>query len=152
MTATPAPSTAVRLFPTDAAIRHVGQGLLARTLPRPEWTHEGHLAATMWLVVERPDIDLDTDLRGIISAYTESVGGVNDAAQGYHHTITCCFLNAVRDHARETAGQGLAERVNALLLSPRGQRDWPLRFYTRERLFSVEARLGFVAGNVVGAG
>ncbi len=145
------PALPPRLFESDDAVRHVGQGLLARTLPRPEWTHEGHLAATMWLVVERPDVDLDTDLRGIISAYNESVGGVNDAAQGYHHTITGCFLNAVRDHARETAGQGLAERVNTLLLSPRGQRDWPLRFYTRELLFSVEARLGFVAGDIVGA-
>ncbi|WP_374125644.1 hypothetical protein [Sphingomonas sp. 28-62-11] len=134
-----------RLFDTDAAVRHVGIGLLKRTLPRPEWTHEAHLAATTWLVVERPDIDLDADLRGIISRYNESVGGVNDATQGYHHTITCCFLTAVRDHVRESEGQGLAQCVNALLMSPRGARDWPLRFYSRERLFSVEARLGWVA-------
>lgn len=134
-----------RLFTTDAAVRYVGQGLLARTLQRPEWTHEAHLAATTWLAVERPDIDLDVGLRGIISSYNESVGGVNDATQGYHHTITCCFLAAVRAHVRETEGQGLAARVNALLLSPRGQRDWPLRYYSRERLFSVEARLGWVA-------
>ena len=134
-----------RLFETDAAVRHVGLGLLERTLPRPEWTHEAHLAATTWLVVERPDIDLDADLRGIISRYNESVGGVNDSTQGYHHTITCCFLAAVRDHVRETVGQGLAERVNALLLSPRGRRDWPLQLYSRERLFSVEARLGWLA-------
>ena len=134
-----------RLFETDAAVRHVGLGLLERTLPRAEWTHEAHLAATTWLVVERPEIDHDSDLRGIISAYNEAVGGVNDATQGYHHTITCCFLAAVRDHVRETEGQGLAERVNALLLSPRGRRDWPLRFYSHDRLFSVEARLGWVA-------
>lgn len=133
-----------RLFETDAAIRHIGFGLLNRTLPRAEWTHEAHLAATTWLVVERPDIDLDADMRGIISRYNESVGGVNDETQGYHHTITCCFLAAVRDHVRESEGQGLAERVNALVLSPRGRRDWPLRFYSRERLFSVEARLGYV--------
>ncbi|OQW76074.1 MAG: hypothetical protein BVN33_05300 [Proteobacteria bacterium ST_bin13] len=133
-----------RLFETDAAVRHVGLGLLERTLPRPEWTHEAHLAATTWLVAERPDIDLDADLRGIISRYNESAGGVNDETQGYHHSITCCFLAAVRDHVRETEGQGLAERVNALLLSPRGRRDWPLRFYARERLFSVEARLTLV--------
>jgi len=133
-----------RLFETDAAVRHVGLGLLERTLPRAEWTHEAHLAATTWLVVERPDLDLDADLRGIISRYNESVGGVNDETQGYHHTITCCFLAAVRDHVRETERQGLAERVNVLLLSPRGRRDWPLRFYVRERLFSVEARLTLV--------
>ena len=139
-----------RLFETDAAVRHVGLGLLERTLPRAEWTHEAHLAATSWLVVERPEIDLDSDLRGIISAYNEAVGGVNDATQGYHHTITCCFLAAVRDHVRETEGQGLAERVNALLLSERGRRDWPLRFYSHDRLFSVEARLGWVAPDLAG--
>lgn len=138
-----------RLFDTDAAVRHVGIGLLECTLPRPEWTHEGHLAATTWLVVERPDIDLDADLRGIISRYNESVGGVNDETQGYHHTITCCFLAAVRGHVRESEEQGLAERVNALLLSPRGARDWPLRFYSRERLFSVEARLGWVVPDLL---
>lgn len=43
-------------------------------------------------------------------------------------------------------GEGLElfERVNAILLSPQGGRDWPLRFYSRELLFSKEARLGWV--------
>ena len=35
----------VRLFSDDSTIRRVGEGLLARTLPRAEWTHEAHLAA-----------------------------------------------------------------------------------------------------------
>lgn len=34
--------------------------------------------------------------------------------------------------------------VNALLLTPEGRRDWPLRFCSKERLFSKEARLGWV--------
>jgi hypothetical protein len=29
-----------------------------------------------------------------------------------------------------------------------GGRDWPLRFYSRERLFSVEARRNFVAPDI----
>ncbi len=134
-----------RLFGCDADVRRIGNGLLARTLPRPEWTHEAHLAATLWLVVERADVDLDQELGGIISAYNESVGGVNDATQGYHHTITCCFLAGIRDHVAETEHLPLVDRVNALLLSARGRRDWPLRFYSRDTLFSPSARLGFVA-------
>ena len=133
-----------RLFPSADAIRRVGEGLLARTLPRPEWTHEAHLAATTWLVVERPDIDLDADLAGIIRGYNESVGGRNTDSEGYHETITRVFLVAVRDHAGETDGLELCARVNALLASERGRRDWPLRFYSPERLFSVAARLSFV--------
>lgn len=133
-----------RLFESAAAIRRVGEGLLACDLPRPEWTHEAHLAATLWLVVERPDIDLDAELPAIIRRYNESVGGRNTDSEGYHHTITLTYLAAIRDHAAETAGAELSVRVNALLMSERGKRDWPLRFYSPERLFSVDARLGFV--------
>ena len=132
-----------RLFETADAIRRVGEGLLACTLPRAEWTHEAHLAATLWLVTERPDIDLDTELPGIIRRFNASVGGRNTDSEGYHHTITLTYLAAVRAHAAETAGD-LCDRANALLLSERGRRDWPLRFYSPERLFSREARLGFV--------
>jgi hypothetical protein len=35
-----------------------------------------------------------------------------------------------------------------LLLSPMGRRDWPLRFYSRVRLFSVEARRAFVEPDI----
>ncbi|HYZ48530.1 MAG TPA: hypothetical protein VE567_06510 [Sphingomonas sp.] len=135
---------APRLFPCADGVRRVGERLLACTLPRPEWTHEAHLAATLYLVVERPDLDLDAELPGIIRRYNESVGGRNTATEGYHETITRVFLAAVRDHAADTEGAELCARVNALLASPRGRRDWPLRFYSPERLFSVEARLSFV--------
>lgn len=134
-----------RLFADDAAVRRVGHGLLDRSLPRPDWTHEAHLAAALWLVVERPEIDLDRELPGIIRRYNVAVGGVNDDRHGYHDTITRCALAGVRAHARATAGMALAARVNALLLSEAGRRDWPLRFYSRDRLFSVAARRSFVA-------
>ena len=51
-----------RLFISDAEIEHLGEGLLACTLPREEWTHEAHLAATTYLLLRRPDIDLDNEL------------------------------------------------------------------------------------------
>jgi hypothetical protein len=134
-----------RLFTSDAEIDHIGEGLLARTLPRPEWTHEAHLAATTWLLTRRPDIAIDAELPGIIRRYNESVGGVNDDTQGYHETITRVFLHGVRLFLSEAdLGEPLHELVNELLLSPMGRREWPLRFYSAERLFSVEARRRFV--------
>ena len=135
-----------RLFESDAAIIRIGEGLLARTLPRADWTHEAHLAATTYLLTRRIDIDLDRDLRAIISGYNESVGGVNDDTQGYHETITRVFLAGVRLFLKEAdPDDPLHELVNDLLLSPMGRRDWPLRFYSAQRLFSVEARRKFVA-------
>lgn len=138
-----------RLFSDAAEIVHVGEGLLTRTLPKAEWTHEAHLAACLWIVRDRPDIAPEQDMAGIISSYNESVGGVNSDTEGYHETITQVFIAAVRAHlAERPADEPLADAVNALLLSDRGRRDWPLRFYSRERLFSVEARRSFVAADL----
>jgi hypothetical protein len=138
-----------RLFTSDAEIEHLGEGLVARSLRRDEWTHEAHLGATTYLLTRRPDIDLDKELPGIIRSFNESVGGVNDDTQGYHDTITRVFLSGVRLFLSEAElGDPLHELVNELLLSPMGRREWPLRFYSAERLFSVEARRHFVPPDI----
>ena len=135
-----------RLFTADAEIERFGEGLLARTLTREDWTHEAHLAATTYLLLRRPDIDLDAELPGIIRRFNESVGGVNSDTEGYHETITRTFLAGVRLFLDEADREvPLHELVNELLLSPMGRRDWPMRFYSRERLFSVDARKSHVA-------
>ena len=134
----------VRFFADDDAIRHVGVGMMTCRLPKPEWTHEAHLATCAWLLIERHDILPERDLPALIRRYNVSVGGVNDETQGYHETITQAYIRGVRYAlARHRAGV-LAARVNALLQGPEGSREWPLGFYSRERLFSVEARLGWV--------
>jgi len=133
-----------RLFATDAEIVHLGEGLLTCALRREEWTHEAHLAACLYLLAERPDVDVHAEIAGLISRFNESVGGVNDDNGGYHDTITHAYVAGVRLFLSECAETGLAERVNGLLLSPMGTREWPLRFYSHELLFSVPARRGFV--------
>lgn len=138
-----------RLFASDADVAHVGEGMLARTLRRAEWTHEAHLATTTYLLLRHPEIDLDSELPGLIRRYNESVGGVNSDTEGYHETITRVFLRGVRLFLAEAdTREPLHELVNELLLSPMGRRDWPLRFYSPARLFSVEARRSFVEPDI----
>ena len=135
-----------RLFTSDAEVARLGAGLLSFTLERADWTHEAHLGATTYLLLKRPDIDLSAELPTIIRRFNDSVGGVNSDTEGYHETITRVFLHGVRLFLSEAdANEPLHALVNELLLSPMGRRDWPLRFYSRERLFSVEARRDFVA-------
>lgn len=135
-----------RFFTSDAEIVHLGERFLARALPKEEWTHEAHLATTTWLLLERPDIDVDKDLPELIRRYNESVGGVNSDTEGYHETITRAFLSGVRLFLYEADPSApLHDLVNELLASPMGRRDWPLRFYSRDRLLSVEARRAFIA-------
>jgi len=135
----------VRHFLSDDAVAHIGEGLIARTLPRAEWTHEAHLAATTYLLLKHSEIDFDRELRGIISRYNESVGGRNTDTEGYHNTITRAYLRGIRLFLEESdAARPIHELVNELLMSPMGRRDWPLRFWSKERLMSVEARRGWV--------
>jgi hypothetical protein len=134
-----------RLFAADEEIRHIGEGLIACRLTRAEWTHEAHLASCLYIMRERRDLLPERDLPGIIRRFNESVGGVNDETQGYHETITQCFIRGVRDYLRtQITALPLVEQVNGLLRAPQGDREWPRRFYSPERLFSVAARLGFM--------
>lgn len=140
----------VRLFTDKAAIVRVGLGLLDRTLPKDDWTHEAHLAACLWLVRERPDIVPARDLPEIISCYNESVGGQNTDSAGYHETLTQLYVRGVKAfNDTLPAGIALPDAVNALLKSDIGRRDWPLRFYSSKLLFSVEARRSWVEPDLV---
>jgi hypothetical protein len=140
----------VRHFLSDEAVAHVGEGLLARTLPREEWTHEAHLAATTYLVLRHPEIDLDANIRSLISSYNESVGGVNSDTEGYHDTITRAYLRGIRLFLAEAdTSRPIHELVNELLMSPMGRRHWPLHFWSKERLMSVEARRNYVEPDLV---
>ncbi|WP_340315965.1 hypothetical protein [Rhizorhabdus argentea] len=133
-------SEAPRLFGGEHEIRRIGLGLLDRTLPKEQWTHEAHLATCLWILTERPEILPERDMREIISGYNAAIGGLNDDQSGYHDTITQCFIAGIRKWLARTGATSLLDRVNGLLLEPEGQRDWPLRFYSRASLFSVEAR------------
>jgi hypothetical protein len=139
-----------RLFADDAAIIHLGEGLLSRSLPKDEWTHEAHLAASLWIARDCPNIDPVRDMAAIISRYNVSVGGINDDTQGYHDTITQVYVEAVRVHlTRRNKAEALVGSVNALLVSPLGRRDLPLHFYSAQLLFSVPARRKFIAPDVL---
>ena len=134
-----------RLFTSDAEIAHLGEGLLVPSLKREDWTHEAHLGATTYLLLKRPDVDVEHELPGLIRRFNASVGGVNSDSEGYHETITRAYVRGIRLFVEEADRTlPLYALVNELLLSPMGRRDWPLRFWSKDRLMSVEARRNFV--------
>ncbi|MDM7967112.1 hypothetical protein [Blastomonas fulva] len=143
------PAAEIRYFETSSAVRLLGERLIGACLPRAEWTHEAHVAACLWLITQRPDLDAAHELPGIIRRHNESVGTPNTDAQGFHATITHCYAVGVAAFVRRIhPALALVDKVNALLDAPEGARDWPLRFYSRERLFSVEARRAVILPDV----
>lgn len=135
----------VRHFESDEAVASLGERFLALDLPKDEWTHEAHLATALYLALKHPEIVLERDLGARIAAYNSSVGGVNDDNQGYHDTITRAYIRGIRLFLEEAdVRRPLHDLVNELLHSPMGRRDWPARFWSKDRLMSVEARRGWV--------
>ncbi|OSZ72158.1 hypothetical protein CAP39_02000 [Sphingomonas sp. IBVSS1] len=130
---------------SDADIARIGEGLINCTLPKPQWTHAAHVAAAAYILAARPDLDAEADMPGIIRRYNLATGGVNSDSAGYHHSITLASLAAVRAGLALAPDGPIGRRVNELLTGLLGDKYWPERFWTRELLFSVAARRGWVA-------
>ncbi|MEM9746858.1 MAG: hypothetical protein AAF945_09205 [Actinomycetota bacterium] len=106
------------------------------TLPKPEWTHEAHLAVC-WVTLRThsPDAALAL-IRPGIRRYNASVGTIDTDTSGYHETLTRYFVATVADIAAPT--------FQALVTDERVGRAGPLRHWSRDRLVSGAARRGWL--------
>jgi len=109
------------------------------TLPREEWTHLAHVRMAFLYLTRSPTAaDALDEIRRRIQAYNLSKGN----PRGYHETITVAFARLVDDALRRESildFEGLRAARPDLFAS-----DVLLRFYSRERLYSAEARAVFV--------
>src|SRR5262249_61091450 len=117
------------------------------TVGREDWTHAAHLR-TGWLFLQRYSVDEAHLLMRVgIIKLNAAHGLVETASRGYHETMTCLWLALVSAAQRQTPVLDDSREFLAMhgqLLS----KDAPLRYYSRERLFSVAARARFVAPDV----
>ncbi len=111
-------------------------GVLDRTLPKPEWTHEAHVAAC-WAAVRAHGVDAALPLlRDGIRAYNEATGVANTSTSGYHETITRYYVAAV--------GRIADQPFATVLRDPTTSREAPLAHWSREVLFTPGARADWV--------
>ena len=129
------------IFTSDTEIERIGRGLLDRSLPKLEWTHATHFAAVLWLLRHRGTSAVTTGMPDWIRGYNDVTGVANTDTGGYHETITMASIRAAGAVlATHGAVVPLHEVVNVLLASELGRSDWLLRYWSRPRLFSTEAR------------
>ena len=140
------------IFNNEAQIIRIGEGLAACSLPRAEWTHGAHFAAALWLMRYRPDLDAARAMPGLIRAYNESVGRVNDDSGGYHESITRLYVYGIAAFRLRQPAASFEDGLESLLNSPMSSSSWPLQFYSRERLFCVEARRCWVEPDLPSSG
>jgi len=136
-------------YASDEKIAHIGEGFIDCTLPKPEWTHGAHWAAAFWIIAKRPDLVAERDMPDFIRRYNIATGGVNTTSEGYHETITQASLKVARSFlAQQTNAAPLFETCNQLFASSFGTSNWPLTYWSKELLFSVEARASWVEPDI----
>lgn len=129
---------------SDEAIRALAQAFIARELPKAAWTHQAHFAAALCLHREHDDITLSADLPALIRAYNVSVGGRNTDEEGYHETLTQFYARLIAHICERLPHASMAEQLAAIMGSQFGARAFPLRFWSKAALFSVDARRRWV--------
>lgn len=129
----------------DGDVVRLGERFVAATLERAEWTHAAHLAVAVYVLRCRPDLVAARDLPVLIRRLNLALALAERPGRGYHETITQFYILAVGHFlSRSPAGLGLAELCDRLIRSPFGERDFVLRFYSQERLFSEAAKTAFL--------
>ena len=137
------------MFTADKDIETFIREFESCRLPKERWTHHAHLVVGLWYLTHHSVGEALSILRQRIRAYNESVGTLNTDASGYHETLTRLFLQGIAAHILAHQDEPLSDSLARLLKSPLAQKDWPLTFYSRERLFSVAARQGWLEPDLV---
>ena len=138
-----------QFYPDDDAITQIAMGVATRSLAKAEWTHAAHFALALWRLRHQPDAAAPDVMRETIRAYNDATGTVNSDSSGYHHTITIASLRgAAAQLAAADATVPLHSILDALMASPLGQSGWLIAYWSKERLFSADARRAWVEPDI----
>lgn len=112
----------------------------ARQLPHEEWTHRAHLQVAACYLRELAPQQALPRLREEIQHLNVSHGVMTTRQRGYHETMTRVWLCLVLDAMERLGPQASLEEVVDVCAA---DKTMPLRFYSRDRLMSWEARIGW---------
>ena len=135
-------------FTKDIEIYELKRAFENRTIAKGEWTHAAHLTIGLYYLVHHSFGVAKNLMRDGIFWLNDKHGTPNTDSSGYHETLTVFWLNEIADFIKandtETNIVALANRMLDELCDPR----LPLRRYSRETLFSVEARRMFLPADI----
>ncbi len=134
-------------FNDEKEIAEVVRSFEEATVPRSEWKHAHHLVVALDYVIR---YDLETAIDKIRDGLFRLLKAFEvDLAKEmpYHETLTVFWMRTVAVYNASKNGSSLLDKTNDLVATY--DKDYPLRFYSREYLFSDEARARFVEGDLV---
>lgn len=127
-------------FSTTDEILALVRGFEDCTLPRSEWTHVAHLTVALWHLLQYEGPEAVERVRLGIKRYNAAHDIFTTPTGGYHETLTLFWLHRVRAFLEDDRNEARSLVALANELAATADRNLPLEHYTRERLFSPEAR------------
>jgi len=115
------------------------EAFIACTLPKEHWTHHAHLRVGLWHLLRHHVNDALALLRERIQKYNVSCGRMNTDHSGYHETITRFYVWVIGQFLRSADRSRGIDQLAEELIRHWGEKELPLRYYSRARLFSVLA-------------
>lgn len=109
-----------------------------------EFTHQAHLVVGLWHAWNFPADEALDRVRASIQRFNAACKVPESPTRGYHETITRFYITYLSNFVAAAEDRTDLLRLAEELLAAHGDRDLPLRYYTRERLFSAEARAGWL--------
>ncbi|CAN5858817.1 hypothetical protein BH20ACI4_BH20ACI4_13100 [soil metagenome] len=130
-------------YKTENEILEIVESFENGTISRENWRHADHLLVANYYLSKN---DFDTALTkmrdGIFNLLRSFEIDLSKEMEGYHETLTVFWLKTVDDFRKTKNGCSVIEICNEL--TENFDKDYPLKFYSREHLFSDEARKNFI--------
>ena len=135
--------SAPSLFTSEAEIRDLVDAFERGTLAGASWNHRAHLIVALWYL-KHYGADGGDRIRAGIQRLNAANGVPQTPTGGYHETITRFYLWAVGGHLRDASPDASLVDLANTLVATWGDKNRPLEYYSRDRLFSRDARTGWV--------
>ena len=133
-------------YETEEKIIAVVKSFEDGTISREDWRHAEHLTVALYYLSHHDFETALVKMRGGIFNLLKSFGVDLSKEMPYHETMTVFWMRTADDFRKSKNGASFVEICNELI--DKFDKNYPLRFYSREFLFSDEARAKFVEGDL----
>ena len=119
-----------------------------KSFPKSQWTHQAHVLVAIWHNFYH-DFDTALNMVGLkIKAYNAAVGTLNTENSGYHQTLTIFWMVLTKSYLLANPSLRMEEACHNFLISENASKNTPLKYYSKDFLFSKEARRTWVNGDL----
>ena len=134
-------------YKTEDDIARMVRSFEDAAIARDEWKHAEHLVVALYYLSNH-DFETATEKMrsGIFNLLVKCFEVDLTKEMPYHETLTVFWMRTVADFNASKNGTSLVEKTHELIETY--DKDYPLRFYSHEYLFSAEARAAFVEPDI----